>query len=642
MAIQIRRGTDAEWESTNANIVVGEPVVALDSERLFLGTGSGTFMEVANVKALAPVYDSTRQWNMGEYCTYHGSLYICIVPTTGEWNASNWSAADINTALNDNKYTAFEAATVSGDVIAINNGAGDVPVKELKVAITATQDLHGQANPYPAGGGKNKLHITATTATQNGVTFTVNSDGTISLSGTASADTNFVLNTTQKLVQGTSYHIAGIPATGTGSNYYLMSTRGLSAGNTTLGFGQAGTATSEALYLFLHVSSGVNTNGVVVKPMICLATEMDYTFAPYSNVCPIVGYTSADVHVNGVNQWDEQTRGGYYNATTGVYTSRSTMLANANPVRVSPSTTYYLKSDTYNIPICYYDENMNFIRQDGATKNVTFTTPANCRYINFSNSWDAGATYNHDISINFPSTDTDYHPYIGKTYSIALNDTRYFGELNVTTGEMVLTHAGVDLGTLTWVKAGSAETGKYRFTSTGISTVVKRPSANSQKANIICSSYGVLAADEVYLTTIGDGVAITSGGGDISLYDSNKISLTTTEFKQAMDGVQLVYELATPTTVQLSPTEVKTLLHDNVIFANCGTVEELTYRVSNIEASAAPVISMRSAPTVTPTLERSVEVLREEREEIEEPIEERREEPVVEEPIEEPTEEEMR
>lgn len=46
MAIQIRRGTDAEWEVNNSNIVAGEPAVTLDSGRFFVGTGTGEFIEL--------------------------------------------------------------------------------------------------------------------------------------------------------------------------------------------------------------------------------------------------------------------------------------------------------------------------------------------------------------------------------------------------------------------------------------------------------------------------------------------------------------------------------------------------------------------------------------------------------------------
>ena len=46
-----------------------------------------------------------------------------------------------------------------------------------------------------------------------------------------------------------------------------------------------------------------------------------------------------------------------------------------------------------------------------------------------------------------------------------------------------------------------------------------------------------------------------------------------TTFKQAMNGVQLVYELATPQTYQLTPVEVKTLLGLNNVWADTGDVE---------------------------------------------------------------------
>ena len=49
----------------------------------------------------------------------------------------------------------------------------------------------------------------------------------------------------------------------------------------------------------------------------------------------------------------------------------------------------------------------------------------------------------------------------------------------------------------------------------------------------------------------------------------------TTAFAEAMSGVQLVYELATPIVYDLTPTEVTTLLAQNNIWADCGdsTVE---------------------------------------------------------------------
>ena len=156
---------------------------------------------------------------------------------------------------------------------------------------TPKQDLHGYSEPWAPGAGKNKLEILASTTTVSGVTITVKEDGQIITSGTATAEINFQLNTLDKLVEGQEYKMAGCAAGSSGSNYFLISTRGISTGCTVPGFaGQSVVATDEALYVVLHISNGVDANGLVFKPMICLATETDASFAPYENICPISGY----------------------------------------------------------------------------------------------------------------------------------------------------------------------------------------------------------------------------------------------------------------------------------------------------------------------------------------------------------------
>ena len=47
MAIQIRRGTQAQWNVNKSNIVVGEPAITTDTENVYVGTGNGTFVELA-------------------------------------------------------------------------------------------------------------------------------------------------------------------------------------------------------------------------------------------------------------------------------------------------------------------------------------------------------------------------------------------------------------------------------------------------------------------------------------------------------------------------------------------------------------------------------------------------------------------
>ena len=50
-------------------------------------------------------------------------------------------------------YKAFPTDTASGSIASYPDGA-EVPVKDLKVAVTPVQDLHGYSNPWVGGGGK--------------------------------------------------------------------------------------------------------------------------------------------------------------------------------------------------------------------------------------------------------------------------------------------------------------------------------------------------------------------------------------------------------------------------------------------------------------------------------------------------------
>jgi hypothetical protein len=119
----------------------------------------------------------------------------------------------------------------------------------------------------------------------------------------------------------------------------------------------------------------------------------------------------------------------------------------------------------------------------------------------------------------------------------------------------------VDLGTLSWVDGGtnifaSVLSGAKVYTS-GLSPY-------------LCSNYKTI---NVTNQTPSDDKVVWQ------YYNTQTVRIKDTTyndkdvFKEAMDGVQLVYELATPTTYNLTPTEVKTLLGINNIFADCGDVD---------------------------------------------------------------------
>lgn len=99
MAIQIRRGTNANWESNYSNIVSGEPAITTDSERFLVGTSVGAFAEFSNMNELAEPYDVASSYIVGQTCNYKGQIYVCLSPTSGTWDSTKWNAVTLSDSV---------------------------------------------------------------------------------------------------------------------------------------------------------------------------------------------------------------------------------------------------------------------------------------------------------------------------------------------------------------------------------------------------------------------------------------------------------------------------------------------------------------------------------------------------------------
>lgn len=99
MAIQIRRGTNSNWESNYSNIVSGEPAITTDSERFLVGTSVGAFAEFSNMNELAEPYDVASSYIVGQTCNYKGQIYVCLSPTSGTWDSTKWNAVTLSESV---------------------------------------------------------------------------------------------------------------------------------------------------------------------------------------------------------------------------------------------------------------------------------------------------------------------------------------------------------------------------------------------------------------------------------------------------------------------------------------------------------------------------------------------------------------
>ena len=145
----------------------------------------------------------------------------------------------------------------------------------------------------------------------------------------------------------------------------------------------------------------------------------------------------------------------------------------------------------------------------------------------------------------------------------------YGGELNLTTGVLTVTHGYVDLGSLAWTRLLVSDSFYVFYSDT-----IDNRKISTTTITMMCSKYKVVTGIRTALTT---DLQLTEYNGSNTRIAVRDDSYTDSDsFKTAVTGIQLVYELATPTTIQLTPEEVRSFLGINNLWANTGD-SEVTY-----------------------------------------------------------------
>lgn len=126
--------------------------------------------------------------------------------------------------------------------------------------------------------GKNLLKNVAITQTKNGVVFTVNNDGSVTLDGTPTEDTAFAINTTT-ILPAESYILSGSPS-GSSKTTYKLYIDGI--GND-FGSGKNFICSEDrTVRVLIGIVSGVTVSNLTFYPMIRLASIEDDTYEPYT------------------------------------------------------------------------------------------------------------------------------------------------------------------------------------------------------------------------------------------------------------------------------------------------------------------------------------------------------------------------
>ena len=135
---------------------------------------------------------------------------------------------------------------------------------------------------------KNLVKNEAVTATVNGLTFTINSDKTVTINGTASANTWFYLNKNFMIPRGTNVKIHVNPSV---SNLTIQCIERIDNStivkNTQISAGTIAPTqitidnTTNYIQFLLYIASGKVVSNVTIEPMIYPATILDDTYEPY-------------------------------------------------------------------------------------------------------------------------------------------------------------------------------------------------------------------------------------------------------------------------------------------------------------------------------------------------------------------------
>ena len=137
---------------------------------------------------------------------------------------------------------------------------------------------------------KNLLKNTAVSKTQNGVTFTVNADGTVSVSGTATAGVTLPIGQVE-VEKGRTYALSGCPAGGSSltyrldARYYKNGTITTIGGTIDVGEGAViklpDDADDNRLLIYIRIGDGTDVDGRIFAPMLRYAEITEDSYEPY-------------------------------------------------------------------------------------------------------------------------------------------------------------------------------------------------------------------------------------------------------------------------------------------------------------------------------------------------------------------------
>jgi hypothetical protein len=178
--------------------------------------------------------------------------------------------------------------------IATFTGA-DAPLDSLKASIEGVQDLHGYDKPWVGGAGKN-IFCTDVTAIDKTTEYRPNSSQRANF--TKISDNSFRATGNNGSWTAGYYEIDGINGTLDYAISYTIKDNNTSYTPTFIKDAHSDESKLVLLITFNNNSKLTTSEGVTFDNVQVELGETATAFAPYSNICPITGWTGCEVTVN--------------------------------------------------------------------------------------------------------------------------------------------------------------------------------------------------------------------------------------------------------------------------------------------------------------------------------------------------------
>ena len=471
-------------------------------------------------------------------------------PGASEWGSITGTLSDqtdLQSAI-DSKADII-TRSVSGSLVHIEDGAPR-NVSALSVGIEPVQDLHGYANPWPAGGGANKFGEGTAIA------------GYVNVSGVIvgqSADKEYYMDY-YPITAGAKY-VVGYNKYASGEGkwlaiaWYDTNKDFISRATDTTNAFHVWTAPANAVYAIPSVAT--HDNGL---DGCCFYQGETATFVPFENLCPISGWSSAQVTRTGKNLLSIDTVTHEANTGTiaifeGSLTGRFTLSWDKSGVTSVTTTNAAIVTLVINgttTPVAYQNDSYTFTGT--LTKISVHSATSYAKWL---------GTVKFQLEVG--STVSSWQAYNGQQVTIALGDTYYGGTLDVLTGTLT-----VDREIVTLIPNGKDPTSENFWYTSAISNL------NEKNDGVICNKLPVIS--NVYSGTTESGICWFANG-IIRWVEVGTMDMSLNNYKTYLQTNPLIatYRLPSPQTVTLSPNQLSTLLGVNNVWADTGATS-LTYR----------------------------------------------------------------